>query len=209
MEKTIAIIAKSAKGSGFCVVGIDIEKNNFVRLVSSNNASTNEISDSYMTYADNTKVNVLDIAKFKIKKHLPDKFQVENYLIDSSYSPSKVNNLKISDLETYISKSKYIYINTEEKLNKEEMSKTKNSISIFKITNLRLFPRFHSSKNCWAYFKYNDFEYKRFRVTDIIFKDLKSQKNIYEALIVVTLPANPYVHNDSYYKIIAKIFPLK
>lgn len=54
MEKDIIVLTCSAKHSDYCVAGIDLETDEWIRLVASDDFDTNEIPKSFMPYSDFT-----------------------------------------------------------------------------------------------------------------------------------------------------------
>ena len=79
----IVCLANSRKISGRCIVGKIILEHKWMRPVS--NRDSEEISEEERRYENGQMPKLLDIISIPVKKHKPQLFQNENYLIDDDY----------------------------------------------------------------------------------------------------------------------------
>lgn len=209
MEKNIVILAKSRKSSGFCVGGIDLQTNQFIRLVSeaNDNRYNNSLADQDLLYSDGTQIKVLDIVKLKVDKSAPCEYQSENFVIDVFAPKTKLGVFSPVGLQQYLSDDDFIYFNNKSKLSKKtEVDGIINkSIGVYKIEKLHTY--LNSNNKMRANFVYKNNVYENISVTDMNYSDKPTE--IKEAIVVVTL-AEPFsVGADVFcYKILAHIFDI-
>lgn len=99
-SKKIICLAKSRKIGGFCIAGKEILEDNsvgqWIRPVSSR--KSDEISVTECRFENRRLPRLLDIIEIPLKKHDPDRFQCENYLIDEDNYWSKEGEFDSEDL---------------------------------------------------------------------------------------------------------------
>jgi len=96
MNSTFVCLANSRKNSGRCIAGKEIGSSHWIRPVS--NRITEEISEIEMRYENGIIPKLLDIVKFEIIEKKPNRFQVENYLLDPKYYWTKTGEFEPSRL---------------------------------------------------------------------------------------------------------------
>ena len=84
MEKEIILMAKSWKGGGYCIAGIDTTTGEWVRIVSDDATRQHAVMEEDMKYEDGTSPQILDRVRIKCTAHTPNDYQPENYTMDSS-----------------------------------------------------------------------------------------------------------------------------
>jgi hypothetical protein len=99
--KTMICLAKSRKQGGFCFAGKEYNDGgpigNWIRPTSSREKE--EISSSECEYEDECFPELLDIIEVPYRRHNPNKYQPENYLIDHDYYWEKVGKFPFEQLE--------------------------------------------------------------------------------------------------------------
>ncbi|MGP9417803.1 hypothetical protein HX889_09225 [Pseudomonas reactans] len=96
MEKTFVCLSKSKKNNDYCVAGKVINPDgtigDWIRPLNQFGA----ISDQNCLYEDQTYANPLDIIKIKVSEYKPQKFQSENYKIDTAATWIKIDTYSSS-----------------------------------------------------------------------------------------------------------------
>lgn len=206
-EIEVVILTKSAKNGGYCVAGIDVKNSRWVRLVSSDTGSHGALFDQDMRYMSGRSCKLLDVVRVPVLRKNPTEYQPENVLINEDKYWEKVGTLLIDDLlelhppETHncLLGNIYPYI-TEEKIDT-----VGHSLILVKVRDLIItHPTERSTK---AKFGYRFTTYENMSVTDPDFYNTPDQTRIGQAILVMSLPDEPY-QERKYYKFIAKIFPL-
>lgn len=217
MKKRILILTQSFKHSARCVVGFDIDNNEFIRLVTSDEKIHFSLHAKHLIYSNNKKVQLLDIVEvdFIGKQYNPR--QPENWIIDETKTFKKLDIPKdekiniFKQMINYISDDECIYLNTNEFLTKEIYEKNNKSIALYKIENVK-FNIYQSSYSLnpkvKISFEYNNQQYDNFSFTS----DYSDFKDCKKALAVITLPdgSDEYCKkSEKYYKFVAQIYKLK
>jgi len=98
LKKTFVCLANSRKMSGRCVAGKTIDDHLWIRPISSR--STEEIAEIEMRYQNGINPQLLDIIRLELLQHKPNRFQIENHLIDNRYYWEKTGEFSFTDLAT-------------------------------------------------------------------------------------------------------------
>ena len=98
MEKEIILMAKSWKGGGYCIAGIDTTTGEWVRIVSDDATKQHAVTDEEMKYEDGTSPQILDRVRIKCTAHTPNDYQPENYTMDSSSRWRKSGQADINEI---------------------------------------------------------------------------------------------------------------
>lgn len=215
MKKRICILTKSSKHGGYCVAGIDIDTKQWIRLISSEDPSCDQIKKDEMVIC-NQEINCLDIIEFDFLKNVPTNCQTENWLVNKNIKPKycgKISLEKFNSWATMDNNSLFI-MNSSNSLCKDEIEHLKRSLFIFKVQNLKIdtavidyFGEAKPKNKCS--FSYNNHIYSNMSLTDPEYRDPKQNGLIIDnALIVASLPCLPY-QDGLYYKFVAKIFPIE
>ena len=217
MKKRIIILTQSFKHSARCVVGFDIDSNEFIRLVTSDENIHFSISAKHLIYNNNERVQLLDIVEVDFIGKQYNLNQPENWIIDETKKFKKLDITEdeqiniFKQIKNYISGDEYIYLNTNEYLTKELYEKINKSIALYKIENVKFNiyqSQYSPNPKVKLSFEYNNNQYNNFSFTS----DISDFKDCNKALAIVTLPDGSdefCIKNDKYYKFIAQIYKLQ
>ena len=81
MKKQICILTKSYKHGGYCVAGVDIETKEWIRLVNSDNPSTDEIRKEQMIL-NGKVIDCLDVLEYDFIKNVRKLYQIKTFTVD-------------------------------------------------------------------------------------------------------------------------------
>lgn len=197
------ILTLSYKNGGYCVAGIDRETNKWIRLVSGDDITHNEISDKYLI-----GLCALDVIEVELLKRLPCLCQTENYLIDERVLPFKKGKISLCGIAEFISYGTNIFGNTKAYLSESEISKTPISLAAFIVQDIQFDFKFNDIKGKYSYkcsFTYCNQYYSDISLTDPEYRHLSyNAKTLPHAVVIISLPCIPY--KGKYYKFVAKIF---
>lgn len=202
--RDIVILTKSAKPTGNCVAGIDIETGEWVRPVKRQGA----IADYNMICDDGHICRPLDVVKIHFIAPCPNGCQTENELIDTNYRWQMLGTWDIEDVLQIHSKENHsnIFGNFYSRIDEQEKDELDYSLILIEVNNLEFYTNVSSydgKKKTKARFVYNGRNYNYFSVTDRDFFDVEA---IYgHAYLVISMPNNAPTAPD-YYKLIAKVF---
>ena len=204
MEKEILILTCSAKHRGYCVAGIDLDTDEWIRLVASDDLNTNEIPESFMLYSDFTPCKPLDVVSVDIIEELPGDIQPENVLVNLRRKPVLKYRVTPDQLEDYISSDMYIYKDTSSYMNRSTACGCGYSLGLYKVQDIYLDVFEYNGRPKFKLgFTYNGRSYEGWSMTDPVYYDCDSGKICDEGLIVVSIPEDDY--NGNYYKFVSKI----
>ncbi len=207
MEKDIIILTCSAKHSGYCVAGIDLDTDDWIRLVASNNLNTNEIPKNFMFYSDFTPCKPLDVVSVDVIEELPGDIQPENVLVNLRRKPAFKYRVTPDQLEDYISSDRYIYKGISSYMSQSTALECGYSLGLYKVKDIYLNVFDYNGRLKYKLdFMYNGHSYKGWSMTDPVYYDFDSGTICDEGLIVVSIPEDDY--NGNYYKFVSKIIRL-
>ena len=210
MKKEIILLAISPKNKNWCVVGIDLASNSFVRLLTK---SGGDLSANHLRYADEILAQVLDVVEVDFLEHCPSFCHQEDWKTNTDipwkflcrFSPMDL--IALSSDDPFVFKNSSFYIST---IDAKSLSKSVLLVQIEDVQNYTRVTMEGKSKQKLS-FKYKGHLYADFSVTDPQF--LLPSKTVVcaKALAVITLP-NPIDEwsqkNGKCYKFIARLFPL-
>ena len=217
MKIDAVILAKSTMWGKFCVAGIDIHSGMWVRFVGYEDGEP--LDDSQMMFLNNGgSCEPLDVARVRVAKRIPSRNHAEDCMIERDgwlrLGRMTIQDvLKIHDEEEY----RYIYGNDREYLTEEEMQEKRfrYSLILVRAENLILHIERNRSNElkCRAEFVHHGRPYRDIRVTDTEYEaeHVRDGQRIGDAFLVMSMPVKPFYINGigRYYKLIAKIFPLR
>ena len=212
MYKEIVILTKSKKYGKYCVAGIDLKTNKWIRLVKNDNEHDGALGDIDMICDDYTIADVQDVVKVPIAKEIPNGCQTENNLIDrGKWQKLGKMSLKKIVFNTIPIDEPYVFCDNQCCLDANSIQNIDYSLQIAKAENLKIYYKVKEdgSIKVKADFLNNSNTYSMISVTDTkICKKIETQKEIFinKAYIIVSLPKNAY--EGFYYKFIAQIFPV-
>lgn len=205
----LVVLTKSAKHGGFCVAGINLYKNKnwFARIVK------NDDGDA-VTDEDIAGAKPLDVIEVFVKGNKKKYNQTENFPIDfNADTPVKIISKETVDyVKDLYNKELFEHIgffgNSKKSLTEEEIDNLnpKHSLSAIKVNSLRIYKNSHGKHKAEFFFK--DEIIRGISMTDPDYCNKDYPIKIGEAILIVSLPAEPYEENGLYYKFIAKIFEL-
>lgn len=204
------LLTKSYKDSGYCVAGINLDENKFVRLVASTDL---EFAFIPRTYIDTfPAIEYLDILEIEPIKAVPFGCQTENILVDINSRPAKIGRANLTEIFRFVSSEQKILGNAKRILHSSQVERLKYSLGLYIVDNLKIICYFDEDNNKYinqCEFLYKDILYTQVALTDPIYRNVKNnEKVLSKAAIVVSLPPLPFKDGDFYYKFVAKIFDL-
>lgn len=226
MEKQVIILTKSVKHGGFCVAGIEVGIGRWIRFISGDEKTDGALTSLDLTYEDGSICEVLDIVTVTYVREAPTENQPENILIDRNvplikngtadldevlHTPNLCANNRLYSI--YATSGPYVKVSAWY----DYLSRgyNKYSLVLVKVKNLYVY---HNDKyKLKANFDFTNraeevHEYRNISVTDLDDFHCVGDEglNIPEAYLVISFPnsstPNEWLHEDVYYKFIAKIF---
>ena len=213
MKIDAVILAKSTMWGKFCTAGIDIHSGIWVRFVGYGDGDP--LDDSQMMFLnDGGSCEPLDVARVRIAKRVPRGNHTEDCMIERD-GWLRLGRMTIQDVlrahpeEEY----RYIYGNDREYLTEDEMREKCFRYSLILVRAENLVLRFERNRKgkvrAIAEFIHHGRAYSKIRVTDTEYEpeEIREDQRIGDAFLVMSMPVKPF--NGRYYKLIAKIFPLR
>ena len=109
VTKELVCLANSRKHGGRCVAGIEIESNNWIRLVSA--SVSHEVSPRERQYLGGVEPAVLDIVSMSVVAPRPDGFQRENWLLDPAVRWQKEGRVGWTELCSLEQRPERLWVN--------------------------------------------------------------------------------------------------
>ena len=175
MKKEIIILTKSDKRAGYCVAGIDKKTGEWIRVISSNNATEHAVPGADLICDDGKEVDIYDIVEIEFIKAAPTNVQPENYLYNEKIQwkkKGKSNLDEVLKIHGYDNVD-YVFGNIPNRLEESEVYFTESSLLLLKVNNSRYnVKRFPERTLFQMNFNYKKEEYSFFKITQ---KDLKEK----------------------------------
>ncbi|MBY0755130.1 hypothetical protein K5V21_06645 [Clostridium sardiniense] len=214
MKKKVIILTRSDKNGGYCVAGIDVKKERFIRLVSDDEGTDYALTDNDIMYEDGTQMQPMEIIEVELLGKQGSENQPENYIIDDSKYFEKVGKAKKSEIREYLMKPDFIFYNSEASVLEEDMEEIldKYSLVLFRVDEFKLWLDKFKDGRITANFNYNDEEYRFIKITDHTLTDRYYDKVeecsprpyvIKKAILVMSLAG--VAVKGKYYKLVANI----
>lgn len=205
------LLTKSYKDSGYCVAGINLDENKFVRLVADTDLDLASIPYAYIDTPP--AIDCLDILEIEPIKAVPFGCQTENILIDTNLRPSKIGRANLTDILQYVNSEQKIFGNTKKVLHSSQVEKLNRSLGLYIVENLKICCYFDEEKDKYVNqcdFRYKGNLYTQISLTDPVYRNVKYNEEVLsQAAIIVSLPPIPWGDGEFYFKFVAKIFDLK
>ncbi|SHJ79976.1 dual OB domain-containing protein [Paramaledivibacter caminithermalis] len=114
MKKRFALLAKSPKCKNLCIAGIDLEKQDFIRIVSQEEEIEYAVRHKDAMYDERTPIQLHDIIECECISKDNNIYQPENYINDDQYYWEKIGVFDLSTLLNMkiLNREKYIFYNT-------------------------------------------------------------------------------------------------
>lgn len=212
MTKTIAILGKSRKLNGYCVAGIDMKTNEWVRLEHPIYRSLSH--NDLLTYG-NKECEVLDVVEVQCLDKPSDKpYHPENVTINTRCQlrrigtttwPIIIRKIRLSHIEN----RHILGINSRfDTVDNIARLKDKSSLQLIKVSDLSIYSGLYNEIR--ADFTYYGKRWTDFSVTDFAYGNIEKSINLKSAYLVVSrsLPFKPRYKNEIYhYSLIGQVIP--
>ena len=216
MKIDAVILAKSSMWGKFCVAGIDIKSGMWVRFIGYGNGEP--LDDSQMLFInDGGSCEPLDVARIRIARELPHHNHTEDYMIERDMW-LRLGRMSIQDVLRVHPEEEYRFIfgNDREYVTDEEMRELRHRYSLILIRaekmTLHTEVSMEGKLKIRAEFVHHGRWYRAIRVTDPDYVPKREGRlMIGDAYLTMSMPVKPfYVEGvGRYYKLVAKIFPLR
>jgi len=211
MDMELVILTKSSKHKGYCVAGIHIMNGQWVRLTSNDKSTHGALFLRDMQYEDMSVCQTLDVVRVQILGENPSKYQPENILIDQSCYWEKIDEYTIEDVLALHPPEihSYIFGNTSPYITESEIGFVGYSLALVAVKNLIIsqVTNAYGKPKTKIDFSYGSNRYNNMSVTDPNFYGVPDGTIISEAVLVISIPDNPFPE-DRYYKFVAQIYKL-
>ncbi len=215
MKKLVVILAKSAKYGNYCVAGIEISTNKWIRPISHDEKIADAVTAAELTYSDNTEVQIFDVVEIDFEDTpAQNKIQPENSFFKNS-TWKKFGRWNLSDVEKFcgFDSTDFIFYDTSRRLELSifETVNRQKSLLILPIENISIVTEIRNDeKKIQANFDYGGVRYERFGIGDIALREKFSDKPcgnffVAEKAVATFSLTNPYKDNRCY-KMIANLF---
>ena len=215
MKKLIVILAKSAKYGDYCVAGIELATNKWIRPISHNEETEDAVPAAALTYADKTEVQLLDIVQIDFEDtRVENEIQPENYFF-SGAQWKKFGRWTLADFEKNcgFDNTDLIFYDTSRRIEPEALNfvTRRKSLLILPIENISVKTNLLDEQIKFrADFNYNGVRYKDFSVGDIALREKFINQPCGEFFIAKKAVAtfsltNPYKDNRCY-KMLANLY---
>ena len=208
MKKILVILAKSAKYGNYCVAGIELSTNKWIRPISHDEKIEDAVPATDLIYSDNTEAQILDVVEIDFEDTpAENKIQPENFFYKNS-TWKKLGHWNLANVEKFcgFDTADFIFYDTSRRL---ELSTIENferrkSLLLLPLENISIVTEIRDAeKKFHANFNYEGARYERFGVGDIELRKNFSDKECGEFFIgeraVATLSlTNPYKDNRCY-----------
>ena len=215
MKKIIVILAKSAKYGNYCVAGIELSTNKWIRPISHDEKISDAVTAAELTYVDKTEIQIFDVVEIDFEDTpVENEIQPENFFFkDKKWQ--KLGRWNLADFENFCGydKTDFIFYDTSRRLEISTLDKfEKNkSLLILPVENILVGKEFRNDEiKFYANFSYGGINYKNFSVGDISLRQKFSEEPCGEFFVTEKAAAtfsltNPYKDNRCY-KMLANLF---
>lgn len=215
--RTLVIMGKSAKVGNFCVGGIDLDTNEWIRPISEDPQIEEAVPPQDLTCKDGAQVELLDVVRINFSERAANNpIQPENFFYDSDYYWLKIGHMtlpEVVNVHGFDWRDKIFY-NDDRAIPSDDVKKlpVRESLLLLPIGNL--FVTVDTSQGYPKFFA--DFEYRgkpieHFSIGDIAvrkqFEGRGAGKYFFKrnAVVVFSL-TNPFKFNAKCYKMVAQVF---
>lgn len=215
MKKILVILAKSVKYGNYCVAGIELSKNKWIRPISHDEKIADAVPATDLIYSDNTEAQILDVVEIDFEDApAENKIQPENFFYKNK-TWKKLARWNLADVEKFcgFDTADFIFYDTSRRL---ELSTIENferrkSLLILPLENISVVTEIRDDqKKFHANFNYCGVNYKNFGVGDIELREKFLDKPCGEFFIaekaVATLSLTVPYKDNRCYKMVANLF---
>lgn len=215
MKKILVILAKSAKNRNYCVAGIELSTNKWIRPISHDEKIEDAVPAAALTYSDNTEAQILDVVEIDFEDTPAENaIQPENFFYKNS-AWKKLGHWNLADVEKFcgFDSTDFIFYDDSRRLEIPTINNfdRKKSLLLLPIENFSVIIEIHNNaQKLQANFSYGGINYKNFSVGDIDLRKKFSDKPCGEFFVAEKAVAtfsltNPFRDNRCY-KMIANLF---
>ena len=212
MKKILVILAKSAKYGSYCVAGIELSTNKWIRPISHDETINDAVTAAELSYADKTEAQILDVAEIDFEDtRVENPVQPENFFFKGTWK--KLAHWNLNDFEKFCGydKTDFIFYDTSRRLELSTLAEKNKSLLILPIENLSVSTEFRNEEiKFYANFSYGGEIYERFSIGDIFLRKKFADKPrgnffVAEKAVATFSLTNPYKDNRCY-KMLANLF---
>lgn len=202
------LLTKSYKDGGYCVAGIDLDSECFVRIVADEDLTNAAIPKWFIdTFPAYDYFDILEIVPIRA---VPYSCQTENILIDIGKRPQKIGAGSWGSICKYVDTEPMIFGNTGKCVHISKIDMLQKSLGLYIVENFTVICYYDEEED--KYVNQCSFEYGAktytLSLTDPEYRKTElNGYNIKRAAIIVSLPPEPFA-NGFYYKFVAKIIEL-
>lgn len=216
LDREIVLLTKSKMWGNYCVAGIDINTQEWIRLCSQDDSIRNAVPLNDTQYEDGTFAQPLDVVRVTLLGKQPSHFQPENYVYDPQFCWKRTDRLTATKVWSLAKGMQYpddhVFHDVHHKLSSDVVTRLpdskKYSLRLLHLNGLQLQARRWSPQEGikhTASFSWGGYKYCYLRVTDQDFVARYNQTgfyNIVNALCVVSLG---HEYKGEHYKLVAAI----
>ena len=220
MQRDIVILAASEKNGEYCIAGIDIDSDQWLRPYSHNVETKGAVPLEHITYPDGSHVRLFDVVRIDFVDNCQNPMQPENFFYDESVRWRKIDKLSLDDVIKFHGTDERvkIFFNDDRSVLEQNLqsSQKRESLILVKATDLSIvvekpheFSR-DQSKKFRLNFSYNGVDYQRFAVGDTRIRRYFGDKNfgVYpfaDFNFVVFSLTDKFERNGKNYKVAAQL----
>ena len=215
MKKLMVILAKSAKYGNYCVAGIEISTNKWIRPISHDEKIADAVPAADLIYSDNTEAQILDVVEIDFEDTpVSNVIQPENFFYKNS-TWKKLGRWNLSDVEKFcgLDSTDFIFYDTARRLEIDTINNAdrKKSLLLLPLENFSVIIDFRNDeKKFHANFDYGGIRYERFGIGDIALREKFKDNScgeffVTEKAVAALSLTNPF-RDSRCYKMIATLF---
>lgn len=211
MKKTIIILTKSKKHSGYCVAGIDYETGEWIRLISGDKETEGAVPREDLVFSNGQLLEIYDVILCNLSKPCGTEVQPENWLYDESVKWQKVGQSNLTEVIKIhgCDLMEYIFENEDIKLPANWEFEGNSSLCLVKIADASVWVKTFEEKKISLNFTYNNVQYRYMSIsqTDLLDYYRKKMDGSYQlgTVFAVFSLTDRYYRNGKYYKVVAQI----
>lgn len=206
------VLAKSYKFDNFCVAGIDLDRNNYIRIGSGQECDSIQ---EHKLIVNGKQIDLMDVINIDVKK-LPNKgCQTENYeLIKINNIIAKYTIANLNLLYNKLNKSTNIFGSFQNHL--PSPCHSKESLVLLRVNGLStnsFESHFDGKTKRKCSFWYNGNLCNEYSLTDSKISGFQYRLpfttfNNIECYVMISLPEDNWAKQNSYYKYVAGVIPI-
>ena len=215
MKKILVILAKSAKYGNYCVAGLELSTNKWIRPISHDKNIEDAVPAANLIYSDNTEAQILDVVEIDFEDTPAENaIQPENFFYKNT-AWKKLAHWNLADVEKFcgFDSTDFIFYDDSRRLEIPTINNVdrKKSLLILPLENFSVNIEFRNDeKKFHANFNYGGVQYENFGIGDIALREKFSAKPcgtffVAEKAVATLSLTNPFRDNRCY-KMIANLF---